>query len=146
MGNSPKPYQFIVSGESKPPPLSAIDKMLIDASKRGDLRKLMDLYHNGAQLLATDQYGMTCLHHAARFGHKDIVRYLIDNGECTLLSNVLTLKTPRKTASENVVCLCHLLNILADFSNLLFAYRQTVWTLIRLLKEQSDLGPHCLQE
>ena len=31
---------------------------------------------------------------------------------------VLTLKAPRKTASENVVCLCCLLNILADFSNL----------------------------
>ena len=29
----------------------------------------------------------------------------------------------------------------------IFAYRQTVWTLIRLLlKEQSDLGPHCLQK
>ena len=63
------------------------------------------------------------------------------------LNQLLTLKAPRKTASENVVCLCHLLNILADFSNLFFAYRQTVWTLIRLLlKEQSDLGPHCLQK
>ena len=32
------------------------------------------------------------------------------------------------------------------FSNL-FAYRQTVWTRIRLLlEEQSDLGPHCLQK
>ena len=41
----------------------------------------MDMYHKGAQLLATDQYGMTCLHHAARFGHKDIVKYLIDNGK-----------------------------------------------------------------
>ena len=30
----------------------------------------------------------------------------------------LTLKAPRKPASENVVCLCHLLNILANFSNL----------------------------
>ena len=30
----------------------------------------------------------------------------------------LTLKAPRKTVSENVVCLCRLLNILADFSNL----------------------------
>ena len=28
-----------------------------------------------------------------------------------------------------------------------FAYRQTVWTQIRLLlKEQSDLGPHCLPD
>ena len=33
---------------------------------------------------------------------------------------MLTLKTPRKPASENVVCLCHLLNILAKFSNLFF--------------------------
>ena len=30
----------------------------------------------------------------------------------------LTLNVPRKPASENVVCLCHLLNILANFSNL----------------------------
>ena len=29
----------------------------------------------------------------------------------------LTLKTPRKPASENDVCLCRLLNILANFSN-----------------------------
>ena len=34
------------------------------------------------------------------------------------MSACLTLKAPRKTASENVVCLCRLLNILADFSNL----------------------------
>ena len=31
---------------------------------------------------------------------------------------VLTFKTPRKPASENVVCLCRLLNILWNFSNL----------------------------
>ena len=54
---------------------------------------------------------------------------------------------PRKPVSENVVCLCRPLNILANFSNLFFAYRQTVWTLIRLLLEdQSDLGPHYLQK
>ena len=59
----------------------------------------------------------------------------------------LTPKTSRKPASENAVCLCRLLNILANFSNLFFAYRQTVWTLIRLLlEEQSDLGSHCLQK
>ena len=34
------------------------------------------------------------------------------------LFHTLTLKTPRKPASENVVCLCRLLNILANFSNL----------------------------
>ena len=36
----------------------------------------------------------------------------------TLTISRLTLKAPRTTASENVVCLCRLLNILADFSNL----------------------------
>ena len=30
----------------------------------------------------------------------------------------LTLKMLRKPASENFICLCHLLNILANFSNL----------------------------
>ena len=34
------------------------------------------------------------------------------------VESTLALKAPRKTASENVVCLCRLLNILADFSNL----------------------------
>ena len=67
------------------------------------------------------------------------------------LDTKLTLKMPRKPtsqrpASENVVCLCLLLNILANFSTI-FAYRQTVWPLIRLLlEEQSDLGPLCLQK
>ena len=37
----------------------------------------------------------------------------------------LTLKAPRKFASENVVCLCRLLHLLANFSNLHFPYRQT---------------------
>ena len=32
--------------------------------------------------------------------------------------NLLTLKTPRKPASENIVCLCCLLNVLANFSDL----------------------------
>ena len=42
---------------------------------------------------------------------------------------------PRKPASENVVYLCRLLNILANFSNL-FLHTE----------EQSDQGPHCLQK
>ena len=58
----------------------------------------------------------------------------------------LTLKTPRKAAFENVVCLCYLLNILANFSNL-FLHIGKQWTQITLLlEEQSDLGPHCLQK
>ena len=75
----------------------------------------------------------------------------------TLLSFIITVssqfdlkmlirKTPRKPASENVVCLSS-----AEYSCKLFkpifAYQQTVWTQIRLLLvEQSDLSPHCLQK
>ena len=38
--------------------------------------------------------------------------------ERSLFRRDLTLKAQRKPASENVVCLCRLLNILANFSNL----------------------------
>ncbi|CAG2218211.1 DGK [Mytilus edulis] len=42
--------------------MSQEDKALIDASKRGDLPKIVDLFVNqDANLLATDQYGMTAL-------------------------------------------------------------------------------------
>ena len=58
----------------------------------------------------------------------------------------LTLKAPRQTASENVVCLCRLLNILANFLKLFFAYRQTVWTQIIELIEPSHLDLCCLQK
>ncbi|KAL4233697.1 hypothetical protein ACF0H5_008377 [Mactra antiquata] len=82
-----KPFHFTVSGE-KPKPLSPTDKMMIDASKRGDLRKLIDLHSTGADLLCTDQYGMTALHHASRFGHKEIVKYLIKNAPPVILDMV----------------------------------------------------------
>ena len=37
--------------------------------------------------------------------------------------------------------------ILLETFQTYFAYRQTVWILIRLLLEEpSDLGPHCLQK
>ena len=47
--------------------------------------------------------------------HRLMLAFMFD---CDKLLFSLTLKTPRKPASENVICLCHLLNILANFSNL----------------------------
>ena len=60
----------------------------------------------------------------------------------------LTLKMPRKPASENVICLWRLLNIFANFSNLsLHIGKQCGPEQSELLlEEQSDLGPHCLQK
>nr|XP_022293832.1 diacylglycerol kinase zeta-like isoform X7 [Crassostrea virginica] len=88
-----KQYQFVsvanATAAGKAKKLTPADKGLIDASKRGDLTKLVDLFCNhDADLLATDQYGMTSLHHAARFGHKGIVKYLVDNAPPVILDMV----------------------------------------------------------
>ena len=68
----------------------------------------------------------------------ELIHFLLGGGsgggEGTPSKLFLTLKMPRKTTSDNVICLCCLLHLL-------------VWTLIRLLlEEQSDLGPNCLQQ
>ncbi|CAH1798907.1 unnamed protein product, partial [Owenia fusiformis] len=70
------------------PTLSTKDKQLIDASKRGDLKKMRELVEQDASLIVADQYGMTALHHAARFGHKEVVKYLIENAPPVILDKV----------------------------------------------------------
>ena len=50
----------------------------------------------------------------------------------------LTLKMPRKSASENVVCLCCLLNILANFFCIQANSVDPDQTAPRLLKSQAD--------
>ena len=49
--------------------------------------------------------------------------------------NPLTLKMARKPASENVVCFMWSAEYSCKLFKPVFAYRQTVWTLIRLLLE-----------
>ena len=64
------------------------------------------------------------------------------------IQRTLTLKAPRKTASENVVCLCCLLNILADFLKKYFCIQANSVDPDQTApkEEQSDLGPRCLQK
>ncbi|CAG5120054.1 unnamed protein product, partial [Candidula unifasciata] len=82
-------FQAVEStSEDKSPATSSLDKQLIDASKTGEIQKIAELNHKGANLLATDQYGMTALHHAARFGHKCVVKFLIDNAPPVILDMV----------------------------------------------------------
>ncbi|XP_070538352.1 diacylglycerol kinase zeta-like isoform X4 [Ptychodera flava] len=76
------------TGVSDTAHLNPNDKMLIDTSKRGDSQKFIEFHLNGASLFAMDQHGMTALHHAARFGHKEIVKYIIENCDKSLLDLV----------------------------------------------------------
>ncbi|XP_041452714.1 diacylglycerol kinase zeta-like isoform X1 [Lytechinus variegatus] len=86
--NSPKPpKRDVIVGVSDTAHLDPLNKMLIDVSKRGDPMKYAELHRKGANLETTDQHGMTSLHHAARFGHKEIVQYLIEHGPKNLLDS-----------------------------------------------------------
>ncbi|KAI8483921.1 hypothetical protein Bbelb_383110 [Branchiostoma belcheri] len=48
-------------------------------------RQLVEMLRSGADLTATDVQGMTPLHHAVRYGHKDLVEYILKHGPPSLL-------------------------------------------------------------
>ncbi len=56
-------------------------KELLFAAKNGDLEKLESLLESGnLDVDAANEYGITALFHAAKEGHYEIVKFLIDNG------------------------------------------------------------------
>ncbi|XP_031555392.1 diacylglycerol kinase zeta-like [Actinia tenebrosa] len=55
------------------------EQLMIDASKNGDLEKVIDLHQKGVSLSAGDHRGWRPLHYAARHGHKEVIRYIISN-------------------------------------------------------------------
>lgn len=55
------------------------ENSMIEASKNGDLDKVIELHRNGVSLSAGDRRGWRPLHYAARHGHKEVVRYIISN-------------------------------------------------------------------
>ena len=66
--------------------------------------------------------------------------------EVVLCKSLLSLKAPRKTASENVVCLSSAEYSCKLFKPIFCIQANSVDPDQTLLKEQSDLGPHCLQK
>ena len=54
---------------------------LIDASKRGLVEAVQRLVEKGANIICTDDQGLTPLHHACRHGRKDVVAYLVAKSE-----------------------------------------------------------------
>ncbi|XP_055526255.1 eye-specific diacylglycerol kinase isoform X2 [Wyeomyia smithii] len=85
---------------------------VIKAAKTGDLVMLKDLHMQGFSLLSIDSGGQTALHYAARYGHKDIVRYLISYAPNTIV-NMIDNETGQtalhKAASGKRRSICYML-------------------------------------
>jgi diacylglycerol kinase (ATP) len=58
---------------------SSLQKALIDAVKRGQLKKVQQYHEAGAKLTVAGSNGWTALHHAARLGKYEIVTYLVQH-------------------------------------------------------------------
>lgn len=58
---------------------------ILKAARLGDLVMLEELFCAGYSLLSVDETGKTALHYASRFGHKEIVRFLIAKAPKSLL-------------------------------------------------------------
>jgi diacylglycerol kinase (ATP) len=61
---------------------------VLRAAKIGDLPTLKQLNQKGYSLLSIDEAGQTALHLASRYGHKDIVRYLVACAPPTILNMI----------------------------------------------------------
>ncbi|XP_027429524.1 diacylglycerol kinase iota isoform X4 [Zalophus californianus] len=66
-------------------PISSEDHAILQAVIAGDLMKLMESYKNGGSLLIQGPDHCSLLHHAAKTGHGEIVKYILDHGPPELL-------------------------------------------------------------
>lgn len=58
--------------------------------------QLKTLHGEGNSLLSIDSSGETALHHSARDGHKDVVKYLIASAPSSLLDMTDNIKLVKK--------------------------------------------------
>ena len=63
-------------------------EIVLKAARLGDLQMLRDLCTAGYSLLSHDETGKTALHYGARFGHKEIIKFLLAQGPPYLLDIV----------------------------------------------------------
>uniref|UniRef100_A0A7N5JL14 Diacylglycerol kinase n=1 Tax=Ailuropoda melanoleuca TaxID=9646 RepID=A0A7N5JL14_AILME len=67
------------------PDLVVEQASILQAVIAGDLMKLMESYKNGGSLLIQGPDHCSLLHHAAKTGHGEIVKYILDHGPSELL-------------------------------------------------------------
>jgi len=65
---------------------------ILKASRLGDLKMLTELWQEGYSLLSIDETGKTGLHYGARFGHKDIIKFLLEKAPALIIDIVDTEK------------------------------------------------------
>ena len=85
-------------------PCSSMDnneKGMLEAAKRGFLKQVQDFFESGTSLTVCDRSGRTPLHIAARYGHKEIVSFLVDNLSTTDINGTDTVnqQTPLHLAA-----------------------------------------------
>ena len=61
---------------------------VLRAARMGDLQMMTDLHKDGFSLMAIDETAKTALHYGARFGHKDIVKFLIKHASHSIIDIV----------------------------------------------------------
>uniref|UniRef100_A0A2K5RKE4 Diacylglycerol kinase n=1 Tax=Cebus imitator TaxID=2715852 RepID=A0A2K5RKE4_CEBIM len=66
-------------------PVSSEDYAILQAVIAGDLMKLIESYKNGGSLLIQGPDHCSLLHHAAKTGNGEIVKYILDHGPSELL-------------------------------------------------------------
>jgi len=64
-----------------------VNEDLLNASRKGDLGTVKALIEKGAPVEAKTPYGQTPLYLAAMSGHEDVVRYLLDKGAQTNITD-----------------------------------------------------------
>ena len=61
---------------------------VLKAARLGDVQMMSQLHREGYSLLSIDETGKTALHYGARFGHKEIVKFLIGHADTAILDIV----------------------------------------------------------
>ena len=132
------------SAASKDDVLEKTTEGVLKAARLGDLRMLTELYNQGYSMLSIDETGKTALHYGARFGHKDVVRFLIDQAPASILDMVDNEKGQaalHKAAAYKRRTICCLL-IAAGASLLIQDHAGLTPRQLAVMAEDTDLAEY----
>ncbi|XP_039200708.1 diacylglycerol kinase iota isoform X6 [Crotalus tigris] len=86
-------------------PVSSEDQALLQSVIAGDFLRFVEWCKKGANLLIWGPDHCSLLHHAAKTGHGEIVKYILEHGPSELLD--MTDSETGETALHKAACQCH---------------------------------------